>query len=164
MAVWRELRRLGAVPAAAGMWALPDVPAFSEGVPAVRELAERGEGSVSVFRATGHSDADAAELRSLFTAARADEWTEFVADCGKFEAEIDREFAKGKFTFGELEEEEQSLDRLRRWHRDLLRRDAFGQPEAQDATEHLAVSTAKLATYSERVYAENLPTDPSVPE
>ena len=30
----------------------------------------------------------------------------------------------------ELEEEEQSLDRLRRWHRDLAARDVFGAPLA----------------------------------
>lgn len=164
VAVWRELRRLGAVPAAAGMWAVPDLPAFSEGLTAVRELAERGDGGLSVFRATGHGDADATELRDAFTSTRVDEWNEFVADCGKFDAEIDREFAKEKFTFGELEEEEQSLDRLRRWHRDLLRRDAFAQPEALRATERLAVSAEKLAGYSERVYAVNLPAEPTVPE
>lgn len=146
------------------MWALPELPAFSEGVSAVRELAERGDGSLSVFRATGQGDSDVAVLRVAFVAARVDEWSEFVADCDKFDAEIDREFAKEKFTFGELEEEEQSLDRLRRWHRDLLRRDAFGQTEAQQATGRLAVSTEKLATYSERVYAVNLPADPTAAE
>lgn len=146
------------------MWAAPDVPAFAEGLSAVRDLAERGEGSVSVFRATGQSDADAATLREAFTNARIDEWKEFIADCGKFDAEIDREFAKEKFTFGELEEEEQSLDRLRRWHRDLMRRDAFGLPETQLATERLEASVEKLATYAERVYEVNLPTDPSAAE
>ena len=160
--MWRELRRLGAVPASAGTWAVPDLPAFSEGIAAVRELAERGDGgSVSIFRATGHGESDAVELHDAFTRARVDEWNEFVADCGKFDAEIDREFAREKFTFGELEEEEQGLDRLRRWHRDLLRRDAFAQPEAQLATERLAASVEKLATYSERVYEVNLPADPA---
>lgn len=164
VAVWRELRRLGAVPAAAGVWVVPDLPAFSEGISAVRELAERGEGSVSVFRASGQTETDAGVLRDAFTSARIDEWNEFVADCGKFDAEIDREFAKEKFTFGELEEEEQSLDRLRRWHRDLLRRDAFGLPEAVSATARLDASAEKLATYSDRVYEVNLPADPTVPE
>jgi len=30
---------------------------------------------------------------------------EFIADCGKFDAEIDKEIGKGKFTLAELEEE-----------------------------------------------------------
>ena len=37
----------------------------------------------------------------------------------------------------ELEEEEQSLERLRRWHRDLTARDVFGTPEAAEAGERL---------------------------
>ncbi|TFC51096.1 MULTISPECIES: Chromate resistance protein ChrB [unclassified Cryobacterium] len=161
VAIWRELRRMGAVPATAGAWAVPNLLAFTEQVPAVRELAERGEGTLAVFEVTGQSQADASILRDAFAAARRDEWNEFIADCGKFDAEIDREFAKEKFTFGELEEEEQSLDRLRRWHRDLMRRDALALPDAVRAAEHLAQSTEKLAVYSERVFEVNLPADPS---
>lgn len=145
------------------MWATPDAPAFAERISAVRDLVDRADGTLSVFRATGQSDADAATLREAFINARIDEWNEFEADCGKFDAEIDKEFAKEKFTFGELEEEEQSLDRLRRWHRDLLRRDALGLPEAKSASARLEASTEKLATYAERVYEVNLPADPALP-
>jgi hypothetical protein len=35
-----------------------------------------------------------------------------------------------KFTLAELEEEEQSLERLRRWYRDIRARDVFGAPDA----------------------------------
>ncbi len=61
-------------------------------------------------------------LPELFESARRDEWVEFVTDCGKFLDEIDREIAKQKFTFGELEEEEQSLERLQRWVAELDKR------------------------------------------
>ena len=114
-----------------------------------------------MFEAKGREDGDTAVLLEAFAAARIDEWSEFTADCDKFDAEIDREFAKEKFTFGELEEEEQSLERLRRWHRDLMRRDALTLPEAASATQRLAASSMKLAAYSERVFEVNLPTDPT---
>lgn len=120
------------------------------------ELAERGKGIALVFRATGQADADAAAFRDAFTSARIDEGKEFVADCSRFDAEVDREFEKEKFTFDELEEEERSLECLRRWHRDLLRRNAFALPHAQQATDRLAASTDKLAHYAERVYAVTL--------
>ncbi|WPO87071.1 Chromate resistance protein ChrB [Herbiconiux sp. KACC 21604] len=162
VAVWRELRRMGAVPAASGAWAVPELPAFTEHLDAVRALAERADGGgLTVLQVSGRSDADTATLRDAFAAARVDEWAEFVADCGKFDDEIDREIAKQKFTFGELEEEEQSLERLRRWHRDLLRRDALALPEATAATERLAACTDKLAGYAERVFEANVPSDPA---
>ncbi|GAB2984157.1 hypothetical protein LWP59_17975 [Amycolatopsis acidiphila] len=82
-------------------------------------LARRGEGEVVVLGTAGRAESDGARLEGLFTAGREAEWTEFLADCGKFDAEIDEEIRNGKFTMAELEEQEQSPERLRRWHRDL---------------------------------------------
>ena len=95
---------------------------------------------------------DAARLEQLFTEARQDEWAEFLADCGKFSAEIDAEIGKGKFTLAELEEEEQSLDRLRRWHRELAARDVFGAPGAAEAAQQLKHCAERLAEYTELVF------------
>jgi hypothetical protein len=89
-----------------------------------------------------------------------DEWEEFIADCGKFSDEIDREIGKEKFTFGELEEEEQSLERLRRWHRDLRRRNVVELDIATAAALRLEDVTEKLAGYAEQVFAANLPGAP----
>jgi len=157
VAVWRELRRLGAVPAASGAWTIPDLPAFTESLPNLRTLAANGEGSLAVLRVESHGEDDVAALRDAFVATRADEWTEFIADCGKFEDEIDREIAKEKFTFGELEEEEQSLERLRRWQRDLARRNPIALDVAEEAGRRLDEVTERLAGYSELVFAANLP-------
>lgn len=157
VAVWRELRRIGAVPAASGAWTVPDLPAFTEALTTVRELAERGGGSLAVLSASSHGDDDVAVLREAFVAARVDEWEEFIADAGKFSAEIDREIAKEKFTFGELEEEEQSLERLRRWQRDLRRRNVVELDIAATASQRLVEVTEKLAGYAEQVFARNVP-------
>jgi sugar phosphate isomerase/epimerase len=151
--VWRELRRIGALSLGQGAWVAPDVPVFAAGITRVIELAERGEGEVVVLQAAGRGETDAARLAELFTAERAAEWAEFLADCGKFDAEIDKEVSKGKFTLAELEEEEQSLERLRRWHRDLKARDVFGAPAAIDADQQLNHCTERLEDYTERVFA-----------
>lgn len=153
VAVWRELRRIGALPLGQGTWAVPDVPGFADGITRVIELAERGEGEVVVLEATGRGEHDTARLLALFTVEREDEWAEFVADCGKFDAEIDKEIGKRRFAMAELEEEEQSLERLRRWHRDLKARDVFGAPSAVEAERRLKHCTERLADYTERVFA-----------
>jgi hypothetical protein len=152
VAVWRELRRTGAVPLGQGCWAVPEVPAFADGIARAVGLAGRGDGEAIVLRAAGRGEADAARLAALFTEARQAEWAEFIADCGKFDAEIDSEIAKGKFTLAELEEEEQSLERLRRWHRELATRDVFGAPGAAEAALQLKHCTEKLAGYTEQVF------------
>ncbi len=152
VAVWRELRRIGALSLGQGTWAAPDVAGFDEGVHRVAELAERGEGEVVVLDAAGRSERDSARLEELFTAERDDEWREFLADCGKFDAEIDKEIRVEKFTMAELEEEEQSLERLRRWHRELKVRDVFGAPSAAEAEVRLKHCTDRLAEYTELVF------------
>lgn len=152
VAVWRQLRKAGAVPISSGVWALPAGPAFQPDLDRAGELCRKGGGTLAIIDASPRDDASAALIREAFKAARIDEWSEFVADCGKFEAEIAREIQKRKFTFAELEEEEQSLDRLRRWYRDLKKRDVLELPEAQAADERLRTCVAELDDYAERVY------------
>ena len=152
VAVWRELRRVGAVSLGQGVWVVPDAPVFADGIVRAIELAERGEGEVLVLNAAGRDEPDAAGLEALFCAERAEEWTEFIADCAKFDAEIDKEIRIGKLTMAELEEEEHSLDRLRRWHRELSARDVFGTPIAAEAGQQLKHCTERLADYTEQVF------------
>ena len=52
----------------------------------------------------------------------------------------------------ELDEEEQSLDRLRRWYRTIRARDLFGAPSAADAERRLKECTGALERYAELVY------------
>ncbi|MER5543899.1 Chromate resistance protein ChrB [Streptomyces sp. NPDC001118] len=153
VAVWRELRRIGALSLGQGVWAVPDVPVFAEGVARAVELTNAAAGQVVTLNAAGRSAGDAARFQALFTAARSADWTEFLADCGKFEAEIAKEIRIAKFTLAELEEEEQSLERLRRRHRDLTARDVFGAPEATEAGLRLKQCAATCDDYAERVFA-----------
>ncbi len=152
VAVWRELRKGGAVPVSPGTWALPAGPAFEQVLDRAAELAAKGGGTFAVIDASPRDEAAERLIRDAFTAARVDEWAEFQADCGKFEDEIAREIAKRKFTFGELEEEEQSLDRLRRWYRELKKRDVLHLPEATAAETRLQECTDRLDDYTEQVY------------
>jgi hypothetical protein len=153
MALWRELRRSGAVPLGQATWALPDLPAVRPVLDRLAALVAPAEGSLLVLAATGHAEADATQLESLYAAAREAEWTEFVADCGKYLAELDHEEEIGKLTLAELEEEEQSLDRLRRWYRDLRGRDLLGVPATRDASAELKRCEERFELYAEHVYA-----------
>ncbi|MET3921763.1 Chromate resistance protein ChrB [Arthrobacter sp. UYEF20] len=157
VAVWRELRRAGAVPVSPGTWVLPALPAFEAALGRAGELARRGSGTLAIVDAAPRDDAGTAFFRDAFMAARAEEWAELIADCGKFEDEIAREIAKSKFTFGELEEEEQSLERLRRWYRELKSRDVLRLLQADTAEERLSRCAEILDGYARQVYDAVLP-------
>ncbi|MFF2650109.1 Chromate resistance protein ChrB [Streptomyces sp. NPDC058045] len=153
VAVWRELRKAGALSLGQGVWAAPEVPVFADGLDRAVSLTGRAGGEAVVLRASGRGPGDAERFQAMFTAAREEDWTAFLADCGKYAAELDQEIRREKFTLAELEEEEQSLERLRRWHRDLKARDVFGAPGAPEAERELARCARRFEEYGELVFA-----------
>jgi len=151
VAVWRELRRLGAVGMQQGTWAVPDGEPFETGFAQVVESINTAGGQPVVLT-IADEEGNVAQLEALFTGQREAEWSEFLSDCAKYEAELADEVAKGKLTLAELDEEEQSLDRLRRWYRAIKTRDLFGAPSAVAAERRLKECSQALGGFAERVY------------
>lgn|SRR5262249_12408467 len=154
VAVWRELRRVGAVSLQQATWAVPARPDFLEAVSRAVELVQRAEGDVLVFDATPASTEMAGRLEALFTQEREAEWDEFQSECTKFQQEIDKEIRIKKFTAAELDEEEQNLDRLRRWFRELRTRDVFGAPGQREAEQRLKECGERLEDFAELVFRQ----------
>jgi ChrB-like protein len=152
VAVWRELRRTGALSLQQATWAVPARGEFLSSVSRAVALVERAGGEALVFDAAPKGDEAEEQLERLFTAEREEEWKEFLAECGKFDREIDREIESEKFTAAELDEEEQNLDRLRRWFRELRGRDLFVAPSQEAAKRRLADCAERLDGFAERVY------------
>src|SRR5579872_6595106 len=80
VAVWRELRRLGAVALQQGTWAVPSGEGFDEGLDRAITAIE-GAGGHPVVLSVADDDASVNQLESLFTAEREAEWGEFLGDC-----------------------------------------------------------------------------------
>jgi hypothetical protein len=152
VAIWRELRRAGGVVLGPAVWALPDLPAIERVVNRVEELVVRGEGDLVRLRGRGYDATDAAKLTSVYEDARRDEWAEFLADCDKYLAELEKEHALSKYTLAELEEEDQSLERLRRWYRDIRGRDLVGTSGADEADRRLKECMVSFDGYADAVY------------
>jgi hypothetical protein len=153
VAVWRELRRLGAVALQQGTWAVPDGEPFDTGFAQV-VASINAAGGQPVVLTIADDEANTAQLEALFSEQREAEWAEFLADCAKYEKELADEVAKGKLTLAELDEEEQSLDRLRRWYRTIKARDLFGAPSAAAADRRLKDCAEALEDFAEQVYQE----------
>jgi hypothetical protein len=152
--LWRELRRSGAVPLQQGTWALPANPQSARAIERVEALVSRGEGQVFVFEADPRDDRMAADLEAAFTARREDEWHEFLRECDKFDEEIAKEIRTRKFTAAELDEEEQNLERLRRWQDELRTRDVLGAPSAAEAEIRLKNCGERLEAFTKMVFEE----------
>lgn len=151
-AVWRRLKALGAVYLANSVAALPASSEFERALRSLRnEIGEMG-GSAQLLSACAL--AGEADVVATFNAARDEEYTEVVSRCEGFLAEIERETAAEKFTYAELEENDEDLAKLRGWLEKVRARDVLGAGLSEDATRALERCQQALDGFAERVYAD----------
>lgn len=140
-AVWRETRRLGALPLQHAVCLLPADEDYRVALERLSDrIAEYG-GEATIMQT--HSPSDAWHERTIarLNAARDEEYEEVVDEAERFREEIARERRKGKYTFAELEDEESNLDRLRKYLVQVQTRDRFaasGRLEAEAAVNDCA--------------------------
>jgi hypothetical protein len=152
VAVWREVRRSGALQLQQSVIAFPDAEPFARAVARIRAAVDDVGGSVIAVRAEPLDAADDARLRSAWNEARGEEYGELISQCEKLVAEIDKEFRKQKFTLAELDEEEAELDKLKRWHERITARDVCGCDRAGDAEKSMEQAGEALARYTDAVF------------
>jgi len=152
VAVWRELRRSGALHVQQSVVAVPDDTAFAGVVERLRDVLAEVGGQVSALRAEPAAGGDDA-----WNAARDAEYRELAGERAKFLAEIDHEFEIEKFTHAELDEEEAELDKLKRWHQRTQARNVHGAPGADAAGRALRQAEEALARYSAAVFEHTQP-------
>ncbi len=148
--VWRKLKAAGAVYLQNGVAALPADAAGERAMRgAVQEVRELG-GSGHLLR--GEAVGDEVALVGAFGEARDAEYAEVLSKCGDFHAELKKERAARKFTFAELEENEEDLAKLEAWLRKVELRDRFGAPLAQEARAAVLACREDLEAFAASVY------------
>lgn len=152
VAVWREVRRGGALQLQQSVVAFPDTDDFRPALDRVRAVVADVGGTAITVRAESLDPDDEERLVSAWNEARAAEYTELASEAEKLVAEIDKEFAKEKFTLAELDEEEAELDKLGRWRERISARDVHGCERAADAAAALERAAAALARYTTAVF------------
>ena len=132
--------------------AFPDTEDFRTGVTRLRTVVGEVGGSVLAVSAAPLDDEDETRLITSWNAARVDEYAELTAECQKLVGEIEKEFAKEKFTLAELDEEEAELEKLRSWHERILKRDVHGAEGASEAEAALNSAAQALSRFTEAVF------------
>jgi hypothetical protein len=157
VAVWRELRRSGALHVQQSVVAVPDADQFADDVERLRGVLADVGGQVTALRTEPLNGGDDARLLEAWNAARDSEYRELAGECAKFLAEIDHEFEIGKFTLAELDEEDAELDKLQRWHERIKRLDVHRAAGAAAAAEAVREAHEALARYSTAVFERTQP-------
>ncbi len=149
---WRQLRQLGAVYLQQAAAVLPDRPELRIGLDRLGQRIRSAGGEASLLETVSPSPTWEEELVARFNAARDAEYEEIVDSVERFEDEIRRETAQGRFRFAELEEGEADWAKLRRWFARLTERDFFGAPGRAGAAQALARGRTLLDEFTREVY------------
>lgn len=160
--VWRRLQQAGAINLQSGAWILPFTTEQEQTLQKLLAEVEQQGGGGFLLEATASTETLHTQLIERFQHERAQEYQEFGEQGQAFVEEIEKETRARKFTFAELEENEQELLKLTRWLRKIQRRDFFPGPASQEAVTVLARCQQALRTFTNTVYAQaGLPTPPT---
>jgi len=148
--IWRKLKAAGAIYLQNGVTALPADPAGERVLRSIAQEAREMGGTAYLLQ--GHVLGDATALEVAYNAARDEEYTELISRCQDVHAELARERTINKYTFAELEENEDDLAKLEAWDAKIRRRDRFGAPLGPAATQALSACRADLEDFAIAVY------------
>lgn len=151
-AVWRRLKSLGAVYLQNSAAALPARHGAERALRRLRREIIEMDGSAVLLSCS--AVAGGQDVVALFEAARDSEYDEILDKCVDFHAGLEKEYAANHFTYGELEENEVELVKLRNWYEKVLARDVYGAPKRADAAAALDTCGEALERYAARVYLE----------
>jgi hypothetical protein len=153
VALWRRLRAIGAAGMLNGAWVLPPTAEHAEFFGQLLQTV-RGQGGTGFVLTVSVSSPETEEtIMQRFRADRGREYDELAERSAAFLAEIDKETKAAKFTFAELEESEQDLEKLARWLTKIQARDFFPDERGPQSTEALARCRRALEEFSWAVYA-----------
>ena len=153
--VWREVKKVGAVYLRDGVCVLPERPATVAAAEAIAARIHEFEGVATLVRGA-RLDADrAAAVSQQLKDARADEYADISVEAERLLQHVARETEHRDFSFGELQELEEDLAKLRRWMDQVRSRDYFPDGSSHATEQRLARCDEALAEFLEQAAARD---------
>jgi hypothetical protein len=163
VAVWRELRRIGALPLQQAVVALPQKGGLSDKLDAIAERVRGQGGVVYRFELSSLAKQDDERMQAEWNALRTQEYEEIVEECQtKFEREIEFEIFRGNLTAAEAEEIEADLEKIKTWFERVCARDVFAVSDRGRAEAAIAKCERLLEDFVQRVYDAETEHGPSL--
>lgn len=155
VSTWRRLKKLGAVNIQQSMWVLPENDDNLSALETMSKEIESNDGEVLIMQSVFLYQKHEERVISYFNNLRDEEYKEFISECEKYLKELEKEITIEKFTFAELEEEEEELEKLISWHEKIKLRDIFNSSNRDDSEEKLDQIKKAFENYNDMVYRYN---------
>ena len=152
IALWRKLKALGAIYLQSGVCLLPKIDAHERRLKVLQNEIFEMDGDAVLLETVGLDHAQEQRVIARFSAERDEAYREFISRCDDFDGEIAKERGNGKFTYAEVEENEEDLTKLRAWLDKIVRLDFYGASLREEAEERFARCAALLDEYAREVF------------
>ncbi len=152
IALWRKIKGLGAVYLQNGVCFLPKTDEHVRRLKMIENEIAEMEGDAVLLETIGLDFAQEEKLIKRFNTDRNEAYQEFLERCAAFDAEIARESAAGKFTYAELEENEEDLKKLRTWLEKIRKLDFHGASFGEEAEKQFTRCEVLLDAYAQKVF------------
>jgi hypothetical protein len=153
VAIWRELKRMGALYLQQCVCAMPSRPELLDELDRITARITEMGGDATLFDVPALRAGDEEKLITAVHEMRNKEYAEIVEECEtKFVKEIEFEHYRRNYTYEEAEEIRQDLDKIKRWFASIVARDWFGASGRQEVAEWIARCEELLADFEDTVY------------
>jgi len=149
---WRKLKELGALYLQQSAAIYPCINNLEDEIRILAKDIKESGGEALMLQVTAPSGEDENYLITKFNEQRDLEYEELMDKCNDFFSEIDKETAKQNFTFAELEENDEEIDKLSRWFSKIKQRDFFGSEKRQKAEEMMAKCRQLIMEFADKIY------------
>ncbi|MFZ5648201.1 MAG: Chromate resistance protein ChrB [Bacillota bacterium] len=149
--IWRKIKAAGAIYLQSSVCVLPLNRKTEKSLRVLRHEIESYGGEAYLIK--GGFLLQEQTVIDMFNKARNEEYDEVIDRCQDFFKEIDKEIARKHFTFGELEENEEDFEKLKKWFEKIRDRDFFQAGQAQLALEMLEKCQERIDEFGQYVFA-----------
>jgi hypothetical protein len=153
VAVWRSLKKAGAVYLQDSVCVLPDTPPLREELDQVLARIDDGKGTYHLLPLGELPEEEASKLVQLFVDQTAKHYAEIVENCEvNFVKEIEFENFRENYTYEEAEEIRMEFEKICTWFDRVQERDWFGAPNADEARTWLRRCESLLEEFEAKVF------------
>jgi hypothetical protein len=153
VAVWRSLKKAGAVYLQDSVCVLPDTPELRAELGQVLERIDETGGSYHLLPLGELPEEESAKLVQLFVEQTAKHYAEIVENCEvNFVKEIEFEHFRENYTYEEAEEIRMEFEKICTWFDRVQERDWFGAPNADEARGWLRRCESLLEEFEAKVF------------
>src|SRR5262245_34123049 len=137
VSLWRQLKRLGAVPLKTSAYLLPDTPSHFERFQWLAQQVRQGRGDATVIRVTEVEGLTHDQMVQMFNEARATEYDELIRDLSRV---VEQNKSKRRDSL------DADLKKMAGWLEEIQKIDFFGCSRAHDARMLLQRATGLART------------------